>query len=319
LRVSNDKYTGEKLLLDPHTKILTVWGTQAMKYLYDDNRDSAIWCLKQAAQRGGINKTVANYFRQVLSECSSDAYLFTMGDMYTYYLSYLQLIDRYRTDVTCIDLNLLNTIWYPSYLYKKDSTQFNYNEDGLYRINTIRWETRDISIANIVGKDTSAILWQLQPTNDKKLLRSSQILLDMLQRNAFNKPVFFAGDVPSNMKLFLDDFLQCKGLTNRLMPYKSVGNLNELESRLKRLPVLSNESSVYLNNTDNIQVLNNYRFAYATAAIIASKAGDSDGALQFTKSGERKYPETVLPYSSAEIRLWFVNQKLKAQQGQKLY
>lgn len=116
LHISNDKYTGDILLLDPHTKILAAWGAQALYYIYHNDRDSAIYCLQQASQRGGINKTVAGYFKQVLDECVTGAYLFTTGDMYTYYLLYLQLNEHYRLDINCIDLNLLNTRWYPKWL-----------------------------------------------------------------------------------------------------------------------------------------------------------------------------------------------------------
>jgi len=296
LQITNDKYTGDILLLDPHTKLLAAWGAQALYYLFQNNKDSADWCLKQALVRGGINRTVANYFKQVLDECARGAYLFTTGDMYTYYLLYVQEIEHYRQDVTCVDLNLLGTKWYPVWLRQKEMLLFSYNPEDLDNLNHDHWDTKEAVIPNNnPSYPDSAIIWQLKPTKGGMLLRSDRLLLNLLQQNTFTKPVYFAGDVPSNMRLFLDDYLETKGLTDRLLPYKTLENEAELSSRLKRLPVLPAGAS-YLNNKDNIQVLNNYRFAYTTAAIIASQEGQKDEALQLIETAERKYPENLLPF-----------------------
>lgn len=319
LQISNDKYTGDILRLDPHTKLLAAWGAQALYYLYNNNRDSAEWCLKQAAQRGGINRTVANYFRQVLDECGRGGYLFTTGDMYTYYLLYLQWVEGSRTDVTCIDLNLLNTRWYPEWLRAKNGVTFNYSPDELGKVNNIRWAETDATIPNRnPAYGDTAIYWKLKPSQDGFLLRSDQLLLDILQNIAFTKPVHFAADVPGNMKLFLDTYLRCKGLTYRLSPVADATSDVELESRLKRLPVLSSEVATYLNNKDNIQVLNNYRFAYTTAAIYSSRNGNADNALQLIQTAENKYPEDLLPFFADATKQWFLQLKDKALKGEKL-
>lgn len=319
LQISNDKYTGDILILDPHTKLLAAWGAQALYYLYNNNRDSAEWCLKQAAQRGGINRTVANYFRQVLDECGRGGYLFTTGDMYTYYLMYLQWVEGNRPDVTCVDLNLLSTQWYPAWMQAKNGVTFNYPPDELGKIKNIHWDATEVTIPNRNSAygDTS-IHWRLKPTQGGQLLRSDQLLLDMLQVIAFTKPVYFSGDVPDNMKLYLTDYMQCKGLTYRLSPVKDATSDIELESRLKRLPVLSSEPATYLNNRDNIQVLNNYRFAYTTAAINISRNGHPEDALVIVQTAENKYPEELLPFFATATKDWFIQLKDKLIKGEKI-
>ena len=183
----------------------------------------------------------------------------------------------------------------------------------------MRWEEKPeaIPIKNESYTD-SALVWKLKPTQDGFILRSDQLLLNILQQNAFAKPVYFAADVPSNMRLFLDDNLQCKGLTYRLVPYKDATIDIELMSRLKRLPVLSAEVTSYLNNRDNIQVLNNYRFAYTAAAISASRNGHNDDALQLIETSENKYPENLLPFFADVTKQWFEQLKAKAANGEKL-
>ena len=320
IELSNDAYKGEILLLDPHTKILSVWGTQAYRYLYENKRDSAEWCMRQAFQRGGINKTVVDYFRQVLDECTPGSYLFTNGDMYLYYLLYLQMVDRYRVDIRYMDLNLLNTRWYPAWLQTKGLLQVSYSADELQKVIADKWIAQKVTIKNKNEKySDSAIAWTLLPTYANKfLLRSDRIILNLIQQNAFDRDVFFAGDVPSNMRLFLDGYMQSKGLTYKLIPQLKTDNTFELEIRLKKLEHISTDSKSYLNNRDNIQLLNNYRFAYTTAAFIASQNNQPQKALEFIESAERKYPEDVLPFFAEETKNWFLQLKQKAEKNEKL-
>ncbi len=316
----SDTYKGEILLLDPHTKILTAWGSQAYRYFYEDKRDSAEWCLRQAFQRGGVNRTVLDYFRQVVDECSAGAYLFTNGDMYLYYLLYLQVIERYRVDVRFIDLNLLNTRWYPAWLQTKGVLNVSYSADDLAKVEVEKWTTRSVTINNKNDKyGDSLITWQLKPTYANKfILRSDKIVLNLLQQNSFEKEVFFAGDVPPNMSLFLDTYLQSRGLTSKMVTHPKGDNTFELELRLQKLQHISSESRSYLNNRDNIQLLNNYRFAYGTAAVIASQNNHPEKALEFLESADRKYPEDVLPYFAQETKDYFQQLKNKAAKGEKL-
>ncbi len=311
IRLSDDVYKGELVLLDPHTKLLTLWGAQALQYLYHNDRDSALWCFEQALQRGGMNRTVMTYFRQVLDECSRGAYLFTSGDMYLYYLLYLQLAEKYRTDVACVDLNLLSVKWYPAWLSKKGIIKTSYAPADLDKLDAVKWDNHPLAILKSNGMDT-AISWRFPPgANKKNLFRSDRILLDVLQQDAFTKEVFFPGDVPSGMSLFLNDYLQCRGLTNKLVNRVNANDLSFLTDRLKRLKYLPASSRSYLDNRDNIQVLNNYRFAYTTAADIALKNGNAAMAKQLIEAVERKYPSSVLPFFADATKQWFDQLKKK--------
>ncbi|WP_147313816.1 hypothetical protein [Deminuibacter soli] len=304
-----DVYTGEIYIQDPHTKILAVWGTQAMYYLYNGQKDSAVWCYQQAAHKGGLNRTVMNYFRQVLDECPHNSWLFFNGDMYLYYLNSLQLAEKYRPDVDCIDLNLLNTKWYPGWMASKGLLQTSHSPVDLAAVERIKWTTTQTAIVR--GHDT-LISWALQPTDDKKYLsRSARLLLDLLQQNAFRKEVYFAADVPQGMSLYLDSFFQFRGLTNRLVSKTKQTDMPFVMEQLRKLDDLPETPRTYLNNHDNVQVLNNYRFAFASAALIALRNGDKATAKQLLGAVERKYPEHVLPFFATATRDWFQQLKKK--------
>lgn len=258
IELSDGVYKGERLLFDPHTKILTIWGNQALRYFNKGDKDSAYWCLNQAAIRGGINQSVLGYFKQVMQECSQNSYLFTNGDMYVYYLTYLQTVQKFRPDINCVDLNFLQTSWAVP-LYKKmnvisDSMALVMQNNGRNLVNdsaTVLNDNRDA-----IGGD-SLVRWKVR--NPSQMVRGDIAFLNLLQKNEFRKDVFIAADVPSNMRLGLnvDNFLQLRGLTFKMVSDTSTSNLNFLESRLSRLNPIPIDDSSFRNNPDNIQVLNN--------------------------------------------------------------
>ncbi|ANI89913.1 hypothetical protein A9P82_11820 [Arachidicoccus ginsenosidimutans] len=309
LDLSNGKYEGQTLLFDPHTKILSVWGAQAFRYIDEGKKDSAIWCLLQANETGGINQTVKNYFKQVLDECSDSSYLFTNGDLYFYYLAYLQLVEHYRADVHCVSLNFLNTQWYPQMLNASGFLPLGISNDSLAKIQNIEWKAQDVVLQN---KDTalhgdSLISWNLKSTNGNYILRSDLILKLFVQQNAFRKNIFFAADVPENMRLFLStrNYAELRGLTLKIVPRKNLTSLSFLENRLAELNELTADDSAFTCNKDNIQVLNNYRFAYTAAADLAMLRNEADAAQNILAFEEKKYPETLLPFYADATKKWF--------------
>ncbi|MFT4202385.1 MAG: hypothetical protein QM610_00590 [Chitinophagaceae bacterium] len=319
IELSDGKYKGSQLLFDPHTKILTIWGNQAFRYFNQGDMDSAYWCLNQAAIRGGINQSVLGYFRQVMQECGQNAYLFTNGDMYAYYLAYLQTIQHFRTDINCIDLNFLQTGWAVP-LYKKmnvlsDSMALVLQKGGRKLVNdsvVVRNDNQDA-----IGGD-GVIRWKVRKTTS--WTKGDIAFLNLLQTNRFRNDVFIVADVPSQMRLGLnvDNYLQLRGLTFKMVADTSTSNLNFLESRLSRLNPIPIDDSSFRNNPDNIQVLNNYRFAYTAAAVMSSAKGDLKLALDLIDLSLRKYPEQTLPFYAAQTKDWFYSLRSQAERGEPL-
>ncbi|MGH2623536.1 MAG: hypothetical protein ACRDE7_07715, partial [Sphingobacterium sp.] len=308
--LSDNHYQGDILLLDPHSKILSVWGAQAERYLFQKNKDSAVWCMQQAKKYGGINGSVSAYFKQVLDECTDSAYLFTNGDLYFYYISYLQLVENYKPAVHCISLNFLNTSWYPDYLQKKGSLDLPFSGNDLAKIKSKKWKADKLTIenkANLPGVD-SAISWAMKPKDGEYMLRSEIILRAFMQNNGFRKDIYFAADVPEKMRLFLsvNNYAELRGLTLKIVPYWKSTSLPYLENRLSMLNELSHEDDAdFTYNKDNIQVLNNYRFAYTAAADLAMNQNQMKAAENILLFEEKKYPETLLPFFADATRKCF--------------
>jgi len=319
IELSGGAYKGDRLLFDPHTKILTIWGTQALRYFDQGDKDSAYWCLNQAAIRGGINQSVLGYFKQVMQECGQNAYLFTNGDMYVYYLAYLQTVEKFRPDIKCVDLNFLQTNWAIP-LYKKmstlsDSAALALQNGGRNLVNdsAVVWNDN----LDAIGGD-AVIRWKVNKPGS--LQKGNIAFLNLLQQNKFRQDVFIAADVPSNMRLGLnvDNYLQLRGLTFKMVTDTSTSNLNFLESRLSRLNPIPIDDSSFVDNPDNIQVLNNYRFAYTAAAVMSSAKGDLKLALDLIDLSLRKYPENTLPFYAIQTKDWFYSLRSQAEKGEPL-
>ncbi|HTN39160.1 MAG TPA: hypothetical protein VL053_18910 [Arachidicoccus sp.] len=309
LDLCDNRYAGDILLLDPHSKVLSVWGAQAERYLKLNDKDSAVWCLEQAKRYGGINSTVRDYFKQVLDECSDSAYLFTNGDLYFYYITYLQLVEHYKPAVECVSLNFLNTEWYPAFLKQTGVLDLAYSDNDLAKIKSKKWKAGDITIKNLSGQaGDTAITWSVKPSDDAYMERSDIILKAFLQKNGFRKDVYFAADVPEKMRLYLGvgNYAELRGLTLRIVPKWRATSLPYLENRLSMLNELTGEDDGdFTDNKDNIQVLNNYRFAYTAAANLAMSQNQLKAAENILLFEEKKYPETLLPFFADATRKWF--------------
>lgn len=308
LELSNGKYSGDRLLLDPHTKILSIWGGQAFKYLYQNKPDSASWCLQEARRRGGIDPTVLRFYSQLLDDVNDSAYLFNSGDMQVYYIAYLQQVLNARNDIRAINTDYLNTSWYPQLMKNIGKLRLYISDEELRSIKQIVWTAKDVRIQNMrYPNGDSLLIWNLPPTFDNTLLRSDQIMLRLLQQNAMQEDVYFPSGLPQNLRLYLTtvNYLQLRGLTVKLNDEKETNDVEYLRKRLPALSPINSSELSFANNPDNLQPLNVLRFLHAWTAEYALKVGDTTLAKYCFKLAEEKYPEQYLPFYDDNDKKWF--------------
>ncbi len=182
-----------------------------------------------------------DYSYNMLQSAAQNAIIFTNGDNDTFPLWYLQDVEGVRRDVRIANLSLLNTAWYIKQL--KNNTPhgtaqvpMNFSDVEIDRLGPMRWEPRNMSLP--VSKDmiekynvkdsaivkSGAVSWRMDNTvqfgNVKAVRVQDLVVLDIIQANNWQRPIYFAVTCADDSKIGLQDHLVMEGLAFRLVPNK---------------------------------------------------------------------------------------------------
>ena len=245
------KYKGEMLILDPYSKLTAEWGTLAMRYLYEDDTDSAEWAFKTGKKRGGFSKFNLAFQKAVLEDCAKNAVLFTYGDNNFFPLKYLQVAKGFRTDVTVIEVNMLNTRWYPKYLEEDGKVDFGISRMPL---DSVKYKK-----ASELMLDINDPKWKLEaPYKDEYLLRNHLLIYYFLINNRFKRGVYFTHGMPEKIMLGLDEHTK-NLLTARKVVLQGPKELNSRAFYKKAKKMLKLVELVNKNSTLQLLVIHRFR------------------------------------------------------------
>ena len=300
-------YKGQLFILDPYAKLTSIWGSLAEAYLNRKLSDSAKWAFSEGKKRGGFIEPILEFNRQLLNSCDSNAILVTYGDNITIPIWYLQTVENYRTDITVVDANLINTIWYPKYLKTERNLKISFSDAVIDTIEYQKWQAQQITITNTIDT-TQKFGWELRPTYmDNYILKGDRILLDIFQQNLFSRPIYFSNNSDSTYNLFLSSYLVDEGLVNRVIPKEIDWNSN----------VLTIHKNIYNYNIDKIKrediiksrdaviVLNGFRWSYFNNIYNLVAQAKYDKAKELIKLMGEKFKTDKLPFTSVEAKTYF--------------
>lgn len=178
------RYTGQRVSLDPYSKLTATWGMFALSHWINDRTDSAVWAYKEGQARGAFSPFILALNRAVLEACSPNAILIASGDNFTHPLYYLQHVEALRTDVAVVDLSLLNSVWYPDFLVEKKLVRFRSKRSALQRIAPTQWTHTEVEVG--------AFSWMVPPSHQNLyLLRRDLVLLELIEANAQRRDIYF--------------------------------------------------------------------------------------------------------------------------------
>ncbi len=139
---------------------------------------------------------IANdYGRNLVAGLEPNAILFTNGDNDTYPLWYIQNVERYRTDVSVVNLSLLRTDWYIKQLRDREPKV------------PLRLGDEDLERIQPVPLKGGGIAWK------------HDLLVQHIIREAdWQRPVYFATTVPLETWKPYARHLEMEGMVRRLVP-----------------------------------------------------------------------------------------------------
>ncbi len=294
------KYTGEIVVLDPYSKLTAEWGSMAMCYWNNNKMDSAVWAFNEGRRRGGFGSFYLSINRNILSQCSKNAILMCSGDNLTIPLWYLQIIEGYRKDVTVINIDLLNTVWYPQLLSLKSHVAFDQSQAVLDTMECVPLEDSTVSIRNKYAyKDFS---WTIKKTDHKDYLsRSDRLFLSILKANEFESDVYFTTGFGKDKRLSLENHVLPRILLDELqVGTKDAYTFETYTMELTKIAVLTKQ--VNLNSSDELNFVDNLRYEVLIRAEEQQALHHKSETKQLLKIIDRYFPEKNFPYSSIELK-----------------
>jgi len=202
-------YVDEIWRIDPYSKLSSEWGSLAMRYLYENKVDSAVWAFKEGKKRGGFSDFTLQINRNILDVCSKNAILAVSGDNFIIPMWYLQAVENYRTDVAVISTSLLNSTWYPRYLYNNKIVAFDLPNEVIDTLQYTEWSDKIIK--------TKKFSWTLKPSYyNAYLLRGDRLFLSILKKNKFKRELYFTTGFVESEMLNLKSHLSPLIIVNKL-------------------------------------------------------------------------------------------------------
>lgn len=298
------KYQGEIIVLDPYSKISAEWGSVALKYLFEKKKDSAIWAFQEGKRRGGFSNYCIEMHREILSICSKNSVLISSGDMSTLPLYYLQTVENYRNDISVMDVNLLNTKWYPDYLSKNKIVEFDLSDEELESIDYIEWSNKLITI--------NEFSWIIKPSYDKYLLRGDQVFLSFLKQNNFFRTIYLTRGFNENSMLNLENYLRSKTIVNELI-YSQKDNETFDDYKKSISKILKYSKFIDKNNPDDLMILDGIRFSILKKIESLINTNEKKKAKKLIRTLDKFANESIFPYQYKEDseNLEIYRQKIK--------
>jgi len=241
-------------------------------------------------QVDGSNRLfVYDYASNYLNSLDDDAILITFGDNDTFPLWYLQAAKRMRPDVAILNINLLNT---PDYLHHIRAIYADLpiamTADEIDSLRVREWQDSvvtvpvEISPARFGPADTTIVTRAVEMTvtpsiQDRYLLVQDQVLLHMIERNRWRRPVYFSVGGSGRIPAWIQEHLRFEGLVWKMLPIKNPG----IDRDIMRENLLDTytyrgfaDTGVIIDETTRMTGMN-YISAFFQLAVSYLEAGDT--------------------------------------------
>lgn len=205
-----------------------------------------------------------SFAKNLLNSCEENALLFSNGDGDTYPLLYVQAKENFRTDVTVLNLSLLNLARYIHFNkallppgrrapISMETDDYRGDTNSVKRVEG-RYYQFDLpdptgKVAALPGDELlKDIVLKVRPGD--LLYKQDQVVLDIIATNAWERPIYFTNGVPPSSLLGMNVLQREAGLTRQVVPYSTQLLKNEVSSLMGSMVGAVRTEPLYTNLTE---------------------------------------------------------------------
>jgi len=250
------------------------------------------------------NYVAWDYSWNLLQSCEPNGIIFTNGDNDTFPVWFMQEVEGVRKDVRVVNLSLLNTPWYIKQLkHNEPRIAVGLSDETIDNLQVMPFKKQKVKISPPPGSDLEPMEWEMKPTIMGQGIRVQDLMiLQILEANKWERPVYFATTVSPSNRLGMDKYLQMQGLTFRVFP-EPVKRTDPEIIKHNLLNVYRyrnlNNPKVHFNDTI-VKLIGNYRAAFFQLAIDRYYAGEKEEMVALLDSMEARMPEEILPIGNED-------------------
>ncbi|KAA3663144.1 MAG: hypothetical protein DWQ10_00800 [Calditrichaeota bacterium] len=319
IEISPD-YKGRKFVVGPYTKIQSIWGAIAMAYIEAGDNEAAVKAFKRGRAEGGFFPAMMEYNKNIMASCEPNAIIFTNGDNDTYPMWYLQLVDGYRKDINVVNLSLLNVPWYikqlkNTYPFGNNRIALELTDAEIEALKPQKWQTQTVAIP---GSETdNEISWSLSPTIKDVALRVQDLMvLNILNDNKWQRPVYFSSTVAQVNKMNLNSYLRFEGLVLRLVSEKQDMSVELLQKNCFDVYTYDGVKDKNFQYVDELHSMyQNYRAGFMLLADYYARESNMPEVAHTIEFMNQKLPEKLYPWQNPKQKKYAENLLLKANEA----
>lgn len=227
-------------------------GARGRMKLMNGDTEGAREEFRRGRSLGGYPDWLLEFGRNILKSCSRGAILFLGGDADTNPIEYLQLVERYRTDVTAIPVALMSRPWFIKLVKRgvEDAlppVPISWSNYQIMNMHNYKWKANPVQagisqeVRAEYGIEKAVFSWELKPDiSDGLISAGTAAIADVIISNGFSRDIYFSlscGGING-----LDVYMQLCGMAMKLVPFETSGTGFEVDTESARKVLLEPEN-----------------------------------------------------------------------------